>query len=111
MKILCFLLSVVVIYGLYSWLVFNPALKTKPWIIYAGLGCALVGNLLWVLLARATIDNGRLIYYGLWWDTLITASTFLIPVLCYGIRFSGTALIGLAVTIVGLLLMKYGTTT
>lgn len=94
------------VYSLYAWLAFNPEFKTKSWIIYAGLGCALVCNLLWILLAKATVDGQRLLYYGLWWDALITVSTITVPIVLFGVRLAPLQIVGLVLAVTGLGLMK-----
>jgi multidrug transporter EmrE-like cation transporter len=98
-----------VIYSLYAWLTFKPELKVSAYLMPIGLSLALIGNLLWILLAKSTQEPAKLIMYGMMWDTMITLSFLLVPMMFFGVRFTLVGGVGCALVVVGLLMMKLGT--
>lgn len=98
-----------VVYSVYAWLTFKPELKVSAYLMPIGLALALVGNALWIMLARSTDDSARLIVYGMMWDAMITLSFLLVPMIFFGVRFTAVSGIGCGLVVVGLLMMKLGT--
>lgn len=107
MTILSFLCAGL-LYGLYSWLCFNPALKGMPWAKWAGLAMAILANMVWIFLAHRTMDPSTLLYYGMVWDAIVTASSILIPVLFFGSSLTPIGWTGMGIVVLGILLMKLG---
>ena len=97
------------VYSSYAWLTFKPEMKVSAYLLPIGISLAVVGNLLWILLARSTVDLSRLIVYGMLWDTMITLSFLLVPVVFFGVRFTVIGGVGCGLVGVGLLMMKLGT--
>jgi drug/metabolite transporter (DMT)-like permease len=108
MTIIPALIIATLVYGLYTYVSFSPELKGSNLIVYLGLLCAVLANVVWVFLAKDTTDNNKLIRYALYWDSLIIIITLLVPVILFGIRFSVLQLVGLIATILGLALIKIG---
>jgi multidrug transporter EmrE-like cation transporter len=98
-----------IIYSLYAWLTFKPELKVSNYLMPFGLGLALIGNLLWILLAKSTHEPAKLIVYGMVWDTMITLSFLLVPMMFFGVRFTLVSGVGCGFVVLGLLMMKLGT--
>lgn len=96
------------IYGSYAWVTFNPSFKDSWFLVPAGLALAIMGNLLWILIAKKTPNPADLTVYGMAWDAMITVSFVLVPVVLFGVRFSGTSGLGLILAILGIFLMKIG---
>lgn len=97
-----------IIYCVYAWLTFNPSLKQSGYLVPAGITLAMAGNLLWIFLAKSTADPARLTIYAMAWDTMVTVSFVLVPVVLFGIRFSITSCLGLILAVLGIFLMKIG---
>src|SRR5688572_14756832 len=97
------------IYVLYGILAYHPDLKTRPWFVWAGLLCALGTNLIWIHLAKATHSGARLLFYNLVWDGGLVAITILVPLMVFGVRPTMISMLGMALTVVGIILMKLGT--
>lgn len=95
-------------YSVYAWLTFKPELKMSMYLIPTALCLAIFGNLLWILLAKSTESPAKLIIYGMAWDTMITLSFLLVPIVFFGVRFSPVAGLGCTMVVVGLLIMKLG---
>lgn len=98
-----------VVYSAYAWLTFKPELKVSAYLLPIGLSLAVVGNLLWILLARSTQEPGKLIVYGMAWDAMITLSFLLVPIMFFGVRFTVVSGVGCGLVGLGLLMMKLGT--
>lgn len=96
------------IYGSYAWVTFNPSFKDSWYLVPVGLVLAIMGNLLWILIAKRTSSPAELTVYGMAWDTMITVSFVLVPVVLFGVRFSGVSGLGLILAILGIFLMKVG---
>jgi len=96
------------VYGAYAWLTFNPGVRASGYVVPVGLCFAMVGNFLWLTIVDNTGDITRLAYYGLVWDSIVTASFILVPVVFFGVRFTPVSLGGCLMVLVGLVVMKIG---
>lgn len=107
MATIVFLISGV-LYGLYAWLCFNPALKSLSWTKSVGLLTAVLANILWIFLAHNTTDPSKLLFYAMVWDAIVTLSSILVPVFCFGSTLTTLGWTGLGTVVMGLFLMKLG---
>ena len=110
MTIIPALIYALILYTIYGYLVFNPLLKQSSWVLWLGLICALVANFVWIKLATNTLEPLKLLQYGLYWDLVITSITIMVPIFLFKVEFSYLQLVGLFVTIIGLVVMKLGGT-
>jgi len=97
------------VYGAYAWVSFSPSVRASGLVVPVGLSFAFVGNLLWLSIVVRTDDTATLTYYGLVWDSIVTASFVLVPVLLFGVRFTAVSAVGCLMVLVGLTIMKIGT--
>ena len=102
------LLYGIIVYAVYAWVTFSPSVRAAGLVFPAGLVTAVIGNVLWLMLVNKVYDQQKLIYYGMLWDTMVTASFILVPVLFMGVRLSMLSMIGCGVVVAGLLMMKIG---
>jgi drug/metabolite transporter (DMT)-like permease len=98
-----------IIYMAYAWLTFAPSMKMSPYLMPFGIGMAVAGNFLWIMMARSIQQPMVLVYYGMLWDTMITLSFILVPVVFFGIRFTLISGLGCLLVLIGLTFMKLGT--
>jgi drug/metabolite transporter (DMT)-like permease len=98
-----------VIYTSYAWLTFAPSMKASSYLIPLGITMAIAGNFLWIMMARSIHQPAALVYYGMLWDSMITISFILVPIIFFGVRFNFVSGIGCTLVLVGLTLMKLGT--
>jgi len=97
------------IYTFYAWLTFSPSMKMSSYLIPLGIGMAVAGNFLWIMMARSIHQPAVLVYYGMLWDSMITVSFILVPIVFFGVRFNLISGIGCGLVLAGLTLMKLGT--
>jgi drug/metabolite transporter (DMT)-like permease len=97
------------IYTIYAWLTFSPSMKASSYLIPLGISMAIAGNYLWITMARSIQQPAELVYYGMLWDSMITLSFILVPIVFFGVRFNLVSGIGCGLVLVGLTLMKMGT--
>lgn len=98
----------VIIYVIYALVVFNPTFKTSSWYVWLGLLIALLGNLVWMLIAKSSDNSNQMMFYALLWDSMVVMSFVLVPVFAYGVKLSLVTIIGIATTTLGLIVMKLG---
>jgi hypothetical protein len=96
------------IYAIYAILCYHPTLKGSQITLWGGLTCALAANFLWIVLAKATHDPNRLIFYALIWDMIVIAVGVGIPLALYASKPSATMISGLILMAIGLILVKVG---
>lgn len=95
-----------IIYGTYTWMVFEPSIRNSKYLIPLGLLVALIGNIVWLLLARDIKDNKQLMLYGLIWDMMITASFLVVPIVFFNVRLNFMSAIGCLIAVAGIVIMK-----
>lgn len=95
-----------IIYCLAVTLSYSDKVKASHWYYPVGLALAIGCNFLWLYVAKHTPDKHDIYISGLVWDSLIVGCYALIPVLFFGVRFSGATAIGVLLVIVGLFLTK-----
>lgn len=96
------------IYSTYAWLTFAPSMKMSALLLPLGIMMAVAGNLLWILMARSTQEPAILVYYGMLWDTMITLSFIIVPIVFFGVRFTPFSGLGCVLVLIGLTMMKLG---
>ena len=97
------------IFGLYSFLNYQDDFKANTGVyIASGLGLAMLGNLLWLILTKILPSNQSIYIGGIIYDSLVTAAFVLIPWYFIGISLSGLQWSGLVVVLLGLLILKLG---
>lgn len=87
---------------------FIEPLKRSAWFYPIGLILALIANIIWLHIARTTLDKELVYIRGLVWDAMIVGAYVAIPVIFFGVRLSGVALLGVTLIITGLVLTKLG---
>lgn len=99
------LLLVATCYSIYTAIIYSN-LEAKH-AIPIGLCLAVIGNLIWLTMSKLIlIDKTTVFYYGLAFDATITATTILIPAVFFGVRLSPISWVGVALVLLGLLILK-----
>jgi drug/metabolite transporter (DMT)-like permease len=97
------------IYVFYAWLTFSPSMKTSEYLMPLAIAMAIAGNLLWIKMARSIQEPAALVYYGMLWDSMITVSFIVVPIIFFGVRFNVISGFGCVLVLAGLTMMKLGT--
>lgn len=89
-----------------SWLSYSDAARRSPgyvwWMVLLGGACA--GLFGWA--ARALDDKAKLYAFSLFYDSLMMAAYYLLPLALFGARVSPGVLCGAALVAVGLLVVR-----
>ena len=100
------LLIVLTCYSFYTAIIYSDIQAKHA--IPIGLGLAVIGNLIWLVMSKIILDNKvSILYYGLAFDAVVTISTILVPVLFFGVRLSSFAWCGVGLTLLGLFILKF----
>lgn len=85
---------------------YNSKIKSLSYYYLIGIAFAIVSNFLWLYLAKREVDPSKLVILGLIWDTMLTLTYLVVPFLFYGAVLNKVQLVGLVLTVVGLVLVK-----
>lgn len=104
--IVLFLGLAAIIYGITAYMSYSETIKASSWYFIVGIILANIANIMWMILAKNTTDNSKLVVYGLIWDSILTLSFLLTPFLFFDIKLSMTQTIGLGLIIAGIICTK-----
>jgi hypothetical protein len=93
-------------YGLSVWISYSEKLKSTNWYFPLGMFFALVCNVLWLYVAKNTLDKHALYINALFWDLMIVGTYSLMPAAFFGVRFAPINLIGVVMVVTGMILAK-----
>ena len=108
-----FLMSILasaVIYTMYAYMSFHGDIKNSAWFIPTGTLLAVLGNVLWLIYAQKTDSQQLLLTRGIIWDLMISASFIITPFIFFDMKINKVTLLGLGITIIGILVLKSGET-
>jgi hypothetical protein len=94
------------IYLLYAWICYNPAIKDHTWGTWLGISCAIAANALWLYIAKTTLEPRRLLTYAMFWDVIVTGTSIAIPIWLFNVRMHLQGWAGMLLIIGGLYLLK-----
>lgn len=103
--ILSFLIGMA-IYCTSAYISFNADLKKTNWFFVVGLALSILANLIWMNIAKNTVDVSRLTLMGLYWDSMIVVAYLFIPMVLFGIQLTATQWVGLGLMIIGIFITK-----
>jgi multidrug transporter EmrE-like cation transporter len=89
-----------------SGLSYTDALRRSPWYTWwmVALGAACAGLFAWG--AKLLDETPKVWVYSLWYDSLVLAGYYLIPLLVFGTKVSPGVLAGSALVLAGLVVVK-----
>ncbi len=103
--ILYFIIATI-IYIFSAYMSHSPTIKLSSWYFIVGIILANITNILWMILAKNTTDNSKVLLYGLVWDSIITFSFLLTPFLFFDIKLTMPQIIGVCLMVIGIILTK-----
>jgi hypothetical protein len=101
-----FVLVMTFIYVVYAWLYYHPRIAQTP-VVWIGVVLALIGNILWVYLARSVREPAAIMLWSLVLGLISDATAVVVPVAAFGLRPSPLAWVGIVIALVGLGIIKY----
>lgn len=104
--VVLFLFIATLIYISSAYMSYSPTIKASSWYFIVGIILANITNFMWMVLAKNTTDNSKLLLYGLFWDSIITFSFLLTPFLFFDIKLSMPQMIGIGFIVTGIILTK-----
>lgn len=92
-------------YGVSVWATYHPLIRTTKayWLI--GLSAAVIGHVLWALLAQR-LSGHNVFKYALVWDAGFTVVSLLVPMILFGVRLNFLGIIGIVLMGVGGIVVK-----
>lgn len=97
-----------IFYLVSAYVSYAPNIKASPYYYIIGIFLAIVLNTLWLTIAKRTIDNSKLLLYGLYWDSIITFTFLLVPFLFFHIKLTPIQYTGIILIISGIICTKLG---
>lgn len=95
-------------YCLATILSYNQKAKEAYWFFPVGIILGILINFLWLGIAKETTNNDILIKYALYWDIMAVLIYSSLPIVFLNVSVSITTLIGLFLSIVGVIFIKIG---
>lgn len=95
------------LYVLSVLMMYSSKVKESSWYIPISMVMSLSGTFLWTWVVKHTNDPNTLYVRGLIWDSILLGCYSFIPFLL-GVKFTGTALLGIALILLGFGVLKLG---
>ena len=96
-----------ILFQIFHYMSFNEEIKTKWWFIPASLTTVLLGNTLWLLFVKSTNNTQHILLGGILWDSLISLTLIITPFLFYSSILNKIGILGLVITVIGLIIIKF----
>ena len=96
-----------VIYFLNVWAMYTPAIKDHAWYVPGSMIFGFCFSWVWPLVVKLTPTADQVYIRGMLWDSMLVGCYAFLPFL-FGFKPTAQVLIGGAVTVIGLLIMKLG---
>jgi multidrug transporter EmrE-like cation transporter len=94
-------------YSASAWLSYDKSMQVDKLRYYAiGLLFSFIANASWLTVAAKSPTQNQTTLYGLYWDSMLTGIFLLIPILFFGVRFTGLQSLGVGMVILGIVLTK-----
>jgi multisubunit Na+/H+ antiporter MnhE subunit len=87
-------------------MLYSDRVKSSAYYFPLGLAIAVAANFLWLYIAKNTADKHDVYIRGLIWDSMIVGCYAVVPVLMYGVAFTGRMAMGVAMIVAGIVLTK-----
>lgn len=87
-------------------LAYNDYAKSQWWYYWVGIGLAIVGNYLWLWIAKSSPEKNSVYFNGLVWDSIIVGVYSLVPIAMFGVRFSMLTGLGVLMVVIGMITIK-----
>lgn len=94
------------IYCLGATITYHPTFKSNPLYFPAGIALAIIGNFLWLNVAKSELNSDSLLIKALIWDAILMMVYLIIPIVFFSARFTTLQAAGIALTVIGLGLTK-----
>lgn len=95
-----------ILYCICAFLTYKEEWRYEWWYlpISSFFGSVLV--LIWYLVIRHIGDKDRIYFYSLCWDGVLVGVYYFLPILLFGVRLERMGIVGLALILVGLVMIK-----
>lgn len=100
------LVVVFVLYSICCYFTFDDRTRAKWWYVPSGVFLGIVCNTIWLFMTRSLDDKEKIYFYALFWDAMIVVVFYGMPILLFGVKLNKWGLLGLALMITGLTIMK-----
>lgn len=93
-------------YGSYNYISYHPAIRSHQYFYLFGLSLALFSNLLWLYGVRYLNNKDHIFWLGISFDIIVTATSIIIPILFFDLKFNRFVWLGIVLLLIGLLIIK-----
>lgn len=100
------LLFASLLYFARAYLTYTEEARKQWWFIPFAVGLGVITSIMWFSIVKWMDDKQRIYVYSLFWDTAIIAVYYLMPPLLFGVKMDRWALLGLALIVGGVVLIK-----
>lgn len=106
MHVLFSMVSIFFCYALYSYITCDKSLRDSKFFFIYGALCSLLAQIIWMWLSRKLNNVNQILIYNTIKTALIILAGALVPVMVYGAKMNKSMMVGMALIIVGGLLMR-----
>lgn len=103
--IAAFFMAAAATYSLYGWLTYT--MRDRPWYTFACLACALLANLMFIVLTTRLGDARKIFLAGLGWDLMLICVQAALPFFIGAIPLRLATVVGVVMVGTGILLTHW----
>lgn len=94
-------------YSTTAWMSYYDPIKDSSLYFPLGIVMSLIANIGWLTIAKIVSNKDEILIYGAFWDSMIMIAFLAVPLAWFGVRLEMRESIGLALIVVGMLLLKF----
>lgn len=94
------------LYSLCCWLTYSEGYRDKWWYLPLGIMLGATCNLMWLMMTKAIDDKDKIFIYALFWDAVIVAVFYGLPIFFFGVKLDKWGLLGVLMIVIGLTIIK-----
>lgn len=96
----------VILYAFLAYVTYYNEVRTSIWYLPLFSVFSLLTGLVFAITAKYLDDKSRMYMFSFYWDTLLTLTYFVVPIVFFGVQFTRTATCGMILVIIGLIILK-----
>ena len=102
--VICFM--ALLSYSSYNYISYQEVIRQHKFFYLFGLSLAIVSNLLWLYGVKSLNNKVHIFWLGITFDVIVTATSILIPVIFFDLRFNKVIWLGIGLILIGLFVIK-----
>lgn len=106
MTFLIAILSSIVVFSVYTYIMYNQSFKESVYLYPVGILLGIGISVCWLSLVRYSDSKETLFLYSIIWDVIVAATALFIPILFYHVKFSPLSWVGIGLIVVGVVVLE-----